>query len=33
MGGEGEKEHGDTWHVQPGKLVCELDLSPSREGS
>lgn len=33
MGGEGEKEQEDMWHVQPGKLVCELDLTPSREGS
>lgn len=33
MGGEGEKEQGDVWHVQPGKLAYELDLTPSRGGS
>jgi len=33
MGGEGEKEQGDMWHVKPRKLVYELDLTPSREGS
>lgn len=31
MGGEGEKEQGDMWHVQPGKLVYELDSIQGRK--
>lgn len=33
MAGEGKKEQGDMWHVQPGKVVYELDLPPAGEGS